>query len=292
MLETETGKHRSEVGRLLVSPDFRKRGLARELMRVLEEVARERGRWMVVRGLVLAVLITYELFTNDLTASRHNNRQRSRARVPKIGLQGSWCCTELRLQSKGRQPGRRDLLLQRCEANLRRFTAMYAGCCTFGIEGIDNVQLMKTMNRNIFTSPGTLLRGLLPLDLALVHAGVAHGSGRCLGRLSDGGDSGLCWRCEGFGDRAGRAVSDLVDIASGEDVAEVAATRLDDDVGRTLEVEEELMEVSEILHLQQLKTHPITPDGLASPSSQCERSVTGEPPHSRLPHRLPEARVW
>ena len=48
MPDTETGKHRSEVGRLLVSPDYRKRGLARELMRVLEQVARERGRWMVV----------------------------------------------------------------------------------------------------------------------------------------------------------------------------------------------------------------------------------------------------
>lgn len=50
MPDTETGKHRSEVGRLLVSPDFRKRGLARRLMGVLEEVARERGRWMVVSG--------------------------------------------------------------------------------------------------------------------------------------------------------------------------------------------------------------------------------------------------
>lgn len=48
MPETETGPHRSEVGRLLVSPEFRKRGLARGLMAVLEDVARERGRWMVV----------------------------------------------------------------------------------------------------------------------------------------------------------------------------------------------------------------------------------------------------
>lgn len=48
MPDTETGKHRSEVGRLLVSPDFRKRGVARELMRALEDVAREKGRWMVV----------------------------------------------------------------------------------------------------------------------------------------------------------------------------------------------------------------------------------------------------
>jgi GNAT superfamily N-acetyltransferase len=48
MPETETGRHRCEVGRLLVSPELRKRGLARKLMGVLEEVARGRGRWMVV----------------------------------------------------------------------------------------------------------------------------------------------------------------------------------------------------------------------------------------------------
>jgi ribosomal protein S18 acetylase RimI-like enzyme len=48
MPDTETGPHRSEVGRLLVSPEFRKRGLARGLMSVLEDVAREKGRWMVV----------------------------------------------------------------------------------------------------------------------------------------------------------------------------------------------------------------------------------------------------
>lgn len=46
--DTETGKHRSEVGRLIVSPDFRKRGLARRMMEVLEVVAREKGRWMMV----------------------------------------------------------------------------------------------------------------------------------------------------------------------------------------------------------------------------------------------------
>jgi GNAT superfamily N-acetyltransferase len=48
MPETETGRHRSEVGRLLVSTQFRKRGIARVLMGMLEEVARGRGRWMVV----------------------------------------------------------------------------------------------------------------------------------------------------------------------------------------------------------------------------------------------------
>jgi len=48
MPETETGRHRSEVGGLLVSPDLRRRGLARGLMAALEGVAREKGRWMVV----------------------------------------------------------------------------------------------------------------------------------------------------------------------------------------------------------------------------------------------------
>lgn len=118
---------------------------------------------------------------------------------------------------------------------------MSLGCCTFGIEGIDNVQLVKTISQSVFTSAATLLRGLLPVDLALVHAGVAHGSGRCFGRLCDSGSSSLCWRCEGFRDRAGRAIGDLVDIASGEDVTNVATTRLDDDVGRALEMKEELL---------------------------------------------------
>ena len=49
--DTETGRHRSEVGRLLVSPEFRKRGLARGMRGGLEDVARERGRWMMVCSL-------------------------------------------------------------------------------------------------------------------------------------------------------------------------------------------------------------------------------------------------
>jgi ribosomal protein S18 acetylase RimI-like enzyme len=53
--DTETGKHRSEVGRLIVSPDFRKRGLARRMMEVLEVVARERGRWMMVSCFIFYV---------------------------------------------------------------------------------------------------------------------------------------------------------------------------------------------------------------------------------------------
>jgi hypothetical protein len=43
---------------------------------------------------------------------------------------------------------------------------------------------------------------------------------------------------------------------------------------------------------RQLETNPITPDGLASPGPQCESSVAGESPHSRLPHGLPETCVW
>ena len=85
------------------------------------------------------------------------------------------------------------------------------------------------------------------MDLALVHAGVAHSSRRSLGRCGDGVGTSLCWRCESLCDGAGRAVGDLVDVASGKDVADVSATRLDDDVGRTLEVKEELLKVSEVL---------------------------------------------
>lgn len=50
MPDTETGSHRGEVGRLLVSPSYRKRGLARVLMSALEAEARGLGRWMLVRS--------------------------------------------------------------------------------------------------------------------------------------------------------------------------------------------------------------------------------------------------
>jgi GNAT superfamily N-acetyltransferase len=86
MPETETGRHRSEVGRLLVSTRFRKRGIARVLMGVLEDVARSRGRWMVV-SLILCTTGVARL-TDDSIDARYNHWQRSRARLPEIGLQG------------------------------------------------------------------------------------------------------------------------------------------------------------------------------------------------------------
>ena len=55
--DTETGKHRSEVGRLLVSHEFRKRGVARDMMGLLEVVARERGRWMMVSFCLFSVCV-------------------------------------------------------------------------------------------------------------------------------------------------------------------------------------------------------------------------------------------
>lgn len=53
MPDTETGSMRGQVERLLVSPDFRKRGLARAMMNILEDVAKEKGRWLLVRGFIL-----------------------------------------------------------------------------------------------------------------------------------------------------------------------------------------------------------------------------------------------
>jgi GNAT superfamily N-acetyltransferase len=57
MPETETGRHRSEVGRLLVSTSFRKRGIARVLMGMLEGEARSRGRWMVVSFSIFLIVV-------------------------------------------------------------------------------------------------------------------------------------------------------------------------------------------------------------------------------------------
>jgi len=50
MLDTDTPPnqaHRADVTKLLVHPDFRRRGLARRLMQALEAEAAARGRWLV-----------------------------------------------------------------------------------------------------------------------------------------------------------------------------------------------------------------------------------------------------
>ena len=46
----ECGPFRAYVQKLFVSPDFRRRGVARALMARLEDVAMERGRWNLVRS--------------------------------------------------------------------------------------------------------------------------------------------------------------------------------------------------------------------------------------------------
>lgn len=48
MPETETGPFRGGVEKLLVSPDHRQKGVARAVMLKLEEVARAKGRTMLV----------------------------------------------------------------------------------------------------------------------------------------------------------------------------------------------------------------------------------------------------
>ena len=48
MPATETGPFRGEVNKLMVSPDHRRKGVARRVMGLLEEVARERGRELLV----------------------------------------------------------------------------------------------------------------------------------------------------------------------------------------------------------------------------------------------------
>ncbi|KAK3068599.1 hypothetical protein LTR53_013704 [Teratosphaeriaceae sp. CCFEE 6253] len=48
MPPSETGPFRGSVQKLMVSPKYRYRGVARRVMGKLEEVAREQGRWMLV----------------------------------------------------------------------------------------------------------------------------------------------------------------------------------------------------------------------------------------------------
>lgn len=46
--EAETGPFRGMVEKLLVSPDWRRKGVGRALMKGLEDVARERGKTLLV----------------------------------------------------------------------------------------------------------------------------------------------------------------------------------------------------------------------------------------------------
>lgn len=45
---TETGPFRGYVEKMLVDPKYRQRGIARQLMAKLEDVAREKGRTVLV----------------------------------------------------------------------------------------------------------------------------------------------------------------------------------------------------------------------------------------------------
>jgi GNAT superfamily N-acetyltransferase len=45
---SETGPHRCWVEKLLVSPRFRRQGIAKALMNRLEIIARDNGRWLMV----------------------------------------------------------------------------------------------------------------------------------------------------------------------------------------------------------------------------------------------------
>ena len=68
---TESGPFRGLVQRLFVSPDFRRQGIARNLMAKLEEVAGERGRTLLVRWLfVVAKANRVELLTSSCYVSR------------------------------------------------------------------------------------------------------------------------------------------------------------------------------------------------------------------------------
>ena len=45
---TETGPFRGEVNQLMVSPNHRRKGVARRVMEKMEDVGRQRGRTMLV----------------------------------------------------------------------------------------------------------------------------------------------------------------------------------------------------------------------------------------------------
>ena len=58
---TETGGFRGEVEKLMVSPGHRRNGIAREMMRKVEAVAKGEGRTLIVCVLAIASKATIDL---------------------------------------------------------------------------------------------------------------------------------------------------------------------------------------------------------------------------------------
>lgn len=51
--ESETGPFRAELEKLFTSPNHRRKGIARLIIRELERVAREDGRWSILLGTIV-----------------------------------------------------------------------------------------------------------------------------------------------------------------------------------------------------------------------------------------------
>ncbi|KAJ9624083.1 hypothetical protein H2203_005531 [Taxawa tesnikishii (nom. ined.)] len=81
----ETGPHRGEVEKLLVHPNFRRMGVAKRVMGLLEEAAREEGTWLLVRIFDFGVRGSGEELMR-----RHSNsirkKDRRRRRFTPLGL--------------------------------------------------------------------------------------------------------------------------------------------------------------------------------------------------------------
>jgi len=61
---SETGPFRGVVEKLLVSPTWREKGVARRLMGKLEDVAWQEGRWLIVSfGLLLWIFCLFVCFS-------------------------------------------------------------------------------------------------------------------------------------------------------------------------------------------------------------------------------------
>lgn len=75
----ETGPHRGEVEKLLVHPNFRRMGVAKRVMGLLEEAAREEGTWLLVRIFDFGVRGSgEELMRRHSNSIRKKDRRRRR----------------------------------------------------------------------------------------------------------------------------------------------------------------------------------------------------------------------
>jgi GNAT superfamily N-acetyltransferase len=104
---TETGPFRGEVNKLMVSPNHRRKGVARRVMEKMEDVGRQRGRTLLVSFFYsnADALIICCVNVGCLVDVGHHNWFARGGRVSEVRLDRTWCPSEIWHQSGGWETG-------------------------------------------------------------------------------------------------------------------------------------------------------------------------------------------